>query len=118
MFDNTRLNASQKDQTERLRVMNHLDRSKRPIDPNLLEKVRYSRSRTMGEKMLDGPRLFDLDCQLERIRIRAQFPTFNDEQVEQELRYRHAIARWEKEEGIYQDVGVLDLEELPNGVND
>lgn len=98
--------------------MSDIDRSKRPIDPNLLEKVRYSRSRTMGEKMLDGPRLFELDCQLERIRIRTQFPTFNDEQVEQELRYRHAIARWEKEEGIYQDAGVLDSDELPVGAND
>ncbi|MCX7423742.1 MAG: hypothetical protein NT013_29980 [Planctomycetia bacterium] len=98
--------------------MSHLDRSKRPIDPNILEKVRYSCSRTMGEKMLDGPRLFDLDCQLERIRIRAQFPTFNDEQVEQELRYRHAVARWNDEDGIYQDAGVLDSDELPVGVSD
>ncbi len=62
--------------------MDRLDRSQRPRDPNIIEKVRYSRSRTGGEKMLDGPRLFDIDCVLDRIRIRAQFPTFNDEQVE------------------------------------
>ena len=78
--------------------MNHLDRSTRPVDPNYIEKVLYSRSRTMGERMLDGARLFDLDCQLERIRIRAQFPIFSDEQVEQELKYRLAVARWNEDE--------------------
>ena len=84
------------------------DRTKRPIDPNFIEKVLYSRRRSIGEKMLDGPRLFDLDCELERIRIRAQFPSFDDEQVEEELRYRLAIARQVDEVGIYHDVGILD----------
>ena len=88
--------------------MDHLDRSKRPKDPNIIEKVRYSRSRTMGEKMLDGPRLFDLECRLDRIRIRAQFPIFNNEQVEQELAYRLAVARYENDAGIYCDAGMLD----------
>ncbi|MFM9960957.1 MAG: hypothetical protein ACKV2Q_07010 [Planctomycetaceae bacterium] len=84
------------------------DRTKRPIDPNFIEKVLYARGRSIGEKMLDGPRLFDLDCELDRIRIRAQFPTFDDEQVEQELRYRLSVARQIDEAGIYHDAGMLE----------
>jgi hypothetical protein len=84
------------------------ERARRPKDPNFIAKVLYARSRSIGERMLDGPRLFDLDCQLERIRIRAQFPIFNDEQVEQELRLRLAIARQIDEAGIYSDAGILD----------
>ncbi len=87
--------------------INHL--ANRPIDPNFIEKVMYARSRSIGEKILDGPRLFDLDCDLECIRIRAQFPTFNDEQVEQELHLRLTIARQIDEAGIYRDTGVGDL---------
>ena len=98
--------------------MNHLDRSKRPIDPNFIEKVLYSRSRTMDERMRDGPRLFDLDCQLERVRIRAQFPIFDDEQVEQELKHRLAVARWNEDEGIYRDGGILDVDDLPDEMSD
>ncbi len=98
--------------------MNHLDRSTRPVDPNYIKKVLYSRSRTMGERMLDGARLFDLDCQLERIRIRAQFPIFSDEQVEQELKYRLAVARWNEDEGIYRDGGILDVDGLDDEMSD
>lgn len=98
--------------------MNHINRSNRLIDPNLIEKVKYARSRTIGERMLDGPRLFDLDCQLERIRIRAQFTIFNDEQVEQELKQRLTVARWNEDEGIYRDGGILDVDDLPDEMPD
>lgn len=73
-----------------------------------IDKVLRARRRLIGDKMLDGPRLFD-DCnQMMRGGIRSQFPMYNDEQVEQELRRRLAIQRQIHERGIYQDAGVLD----------
>ncbi|HEY4260948.1 MAG TPA: hypothetical protein VGM98_12340 [Schlesneria sp.] len=82
--------------------------SKALMDAIFVDRVRRARQRSMGEKMLDGPRLFDLNCQIMRSSIRAQFPGHDAEQVEQELRRRLAIARRIDEAGIYTDVGVWD----------
>jgi hypothetical protein len=82
--------------------------SKALMDAIFVDRVRRARQRPMGEKMLDGPRLFDLNCQIMRSGIRAQFPTYDAEQVEQELRRRLAIARRIDEAGIYTDAGVWD----------
>ena len=74
------------------------------MDAIFVDKVRRARLMSPGEKMLDGPRLFDQNCQLMRGAIRSQFPEFDDAQVEQELRRRLAIARRIDEAGIYTNV--------------
>ena len=73
-----------------------------------IEKVLRARRRSGGEKMLDGPRLFEDGCTMMRSGIRWQYPEFNDQQVEVELRRRLAIRRKIDEAGIYQPAGVLD----------
>lgn len=73
-----------------------------------ISKAMTARSRSRGEKMLDGPRLFDDGCQIMKSGIRFQFPHFTEEQVQVELRRRLAIGRLIAEKGIYRDVGVLD----------
>ena len=74
------------------------------MDAIFVDKVRRARLMSPGEKMLDGPRLFDQNCQLMRGAIRSQFPAFDDAQVEQELRRRLAIARRIDESGIYTNI--------------
>lgn len=74
------------------------------MDAIFVEKVRRARLMSPGEKMLEGPRLFDQNCQLMRGAIRSQFPEFDDGQVEQELRRRLAIAHRIDEAGIYTNV--------------
>ena len=74
------------------------------MDAIFVDKVRRARLMLPGEKMLDGPRLFDQNCQLMRGAIRSQFPQFDDAQVEQELRRRLAIARRIDEAGIYTNI--------------
>jgi len=76
-----------------------------------IDKIRRARRMTPGEKMLEGPRLFDQNCQLMRGAIRSQFPEFDDAQVEQELRRRLAIARRIDEAGIYTNVDETSLDE-------
>lgn len=84
------------------------EETKRLMDEIFIDKVMRARQRSIGEKILDGPRLFDTACKLMRSGIRWQFPNFDDEQVETELRRRLAIRRQIDEAGIYRNVGVLD----------
>ncbi len=86
----------------------------RSSDPDYIEKVLLARRTPMGVKILEGPRLFDLNCSQERLSIRSQFPDFSDNQVEDELRSRLAAIRKAEEEGIYFDAGVLDSEDCPD----
>ena len=83
------------------------------IDAIFLDKVRRARRTPIGEKVLDGPRLFDQNCQLMRGAIRTQFPEFDDGQVELELRRRLAIARRIDEAGIYTNVDENNLRGEP-----
>ena len=76
-----------------------------------VDKVRRARRTPPGEKLLDGPRLFDQNCQLMRGAIRSQFPEFDDGQVEQELRRRLAIARRIDEAGIYTNIDETSSDE-------
>ena len=78
------------------------------MDSIFLEKVLRARRTPMDEKILDGPRLFDLNCALARSGIRAQFSHFNDQQVEQELDRRLAIARRIADAGIYRNIEDTD----------
>ena len=74
------------------------------MDAIFIDKIRRARRMSPGEKMLEGPRLFDQNCQLMRGAICSQFPEFDAAQVEQELRRRLAIARRIDEAGIYTNV--------------
>ena len=84
------------------------EETKRLMDEIFIDKVLRARQRSIGEKFLDGPRLFETGCQMMRSGIRWQHPDFTDEQVEAELRRRLAIRRRIDEAGIYRDAGVLD----------
>ena len=89
--------------------MNQIDaETKQLMDEIFIGKVLRARQRSIGDKMLDGLRLFEQGCQMMRSGIRWQFPEFTDAQVESELRRRLAIRRRINEAGIYQDAGVLD----------
>ena len=78
------------------------------IDSLFVGKVRRARETPLEEKLLDGPRLFDLNCQIIKGAIRSLFPNFSDEQVEQEYFRRLQIARAIDSAGIYRDVGLID----------
>ncbi len=78
------------------------------MDAIFADKVRRAQSRSMDQRLLDGPRLFESSCQMMRNGIRSQFPDYSVEQVETELRRRIAIKRQLDEAGIYTDAGVLD----------
>jgi hypothetical protein len=89
--------------------MNESTESLKPLmDSIFIEKALRARRTPMDEKILDGPRLFDMNCSLVRNGIRAQFPNYNDEQVEQELGRRLAIARRIADAGIYRDIEETD----------
>ena len=69
-----------------------------------IERVLRARRTPMDEKILDGLRLFDMNCAMAKSGIRSQFPQFTEEQVEQEFRRRLAIARKIDDAGIYRDI--------------
>jgi hypothetical protein len=71
------------------------------------EKVFESRQLSMSEKILLGPRLFDLEREETCEEIRKQSPEFTDEQVIEEFRRRLAEQRKKDEEGIYVDAGIV-----------
>ena len=73
-----------------------------------LDKALRAGRRSIGDKMLDGPRLFDDCCRLMRSGIRFQFPDYTEEQVEVEFRRRLEIGRRISEKGIYHDAGMID----------
>jgi len=77
-------------------------------DAIFLSKVARARRMPIGEKIMEGPRLFDLTCQRMRDGIRHEFPESDDIQVEQELRRRLRIKRKIDEQGFYQDAGTID----------
>lgn len=89
--------------------MSQVDAETRQLmDSIFIEKILRARRTPMDEKILDGPRLFDLNCALARSGIRSQFPDFDDEQVENELGRRLAIARRISDAGIYRDIEDTD----------
>ena len=77
-------------------------------DAIFLSKVARARRTPIGEKIMEGPRLFDLTCQRMRDGIQHEFPDFDEQQVEQELRQRLRIKRRIDEQGFYQDAGTID----------
>ena len=78
--------------------------TQRLMDSIFIEKVLRARRTPMEEKILDGPRLFDLNCDLARSGIRAEHLDFSDEQVDHELGRQLAIARRISDAGIYRNI--------------
>jgi hypothetical protein len=78
------------------------------IDELFADKVRRAREMPREDKLVEGPRLFDLNCQLMKGAIRSQFPQLSDEQVEKEYDRRLQIARAIDSARIYRDVGLID----------
>lgn len=78
------------------------------MDSIFIGKVLRARRTPMDEKMLDGPRLFDLNCALTRSGIRSQFPDFDEAQVEREFCRRLAIARRIDDGNIYRNIEDTD----------
>jgi hypothetical protein len=70
-----------------------MDPIKHLADEIYRDRVRRARRMTMAEKILDGPQLFDMACRISRCGIRSQFPDADEQQVEELLRQRLAIAR-------------------------
>ena len=78
--------------------------TKQLMDAIYRDKVRRAQETPMDVKILDGPRLFDMNLIMARAGIRGQYPSFTDEQVEQELERRLAIARRIADGRIYRQV--------------
>jgi hypothetical protein len=72
------------------------------------DKVLRARQTPMEERFLDGPRLYDLNCQIICGAISSQFPEFSNEQVKQEYSRRLQIARSIDSAGIFRDAGFTD----------
>ena len=81
-----------------------------PQDPEWVAKVMEARRTPIDEKILAGPRLFDIRCEEARQLIRIDCPEFNDGQVEEELRRWLAIEREEDEAGIYRNLGTFNID--------
>ena len=77
-------------------------------DAIFLSRVARARRTPIGQKIMDGPRLFDLTCERMRDGIRHEFPDFDEHQVERELRRRLRIKRRIDEQGLFQDAGTVD----------
>ena len=80
------------------------DETKQLMDSIYLEKILRARQTPIDVKIMDGPRLFDMNCAMARNGIRSQFPYFSEEQVKQELRRRLAIARSIDDANIYRNI--------------
>jgi hypothetical protein len=75
-------------------------------DELFLAKVAQAKRRTMGEKSLDGERLFHENAVWMKAGIRTQHPEWTKEAVESEYRRRLAIAR-ELDDELFRRVGSL-----------
>jgi hypothetical protein len=88
-----------------IRRMSQLDdETKQLMDSIYLEKILRARRTPIDERIMDGPRLFDMNCAMARSGIRSQYPHFSEEQVKQELRRRLAIARRIDDANIYRNI--------------
>jgi hypothetical protein len=70
-----------------------MEPTKELIDALFRERVLRARRTPPEEKLLDGPRLFDLACRIMRNGIREQYPDADEARVEEILRERLALVR-------------------------
>lgn len=74
-----------------------MEPSKELLDAIYRQRVLRARAMPLEEKLLDGPRLFEMACRITRDGIRYQFPNADDQQVEEILAARIALrARLER----------------------
>ena len=63
------------------------------IDDLFRERVLRARRTPPEEKLLDGPRLFDLACRIMKNGIRDEYPDADEVRVEEILRARLALVQ-------------------------
>jgi hypothetical protein len=63
------------------------------IDEMFRDRVRRAREMPPEEKLLAGPRLFDLSCRIMADGIRNEFPDADEGRVQEIVRERLALAR-------------------------
>jgi hypothetical protein len=92
------------------------ERSMCSIDPEIIQleneifrsKVMRARRMSFSEKFALGAQLFDENMAVMRGAIRSDHPDFTDDQIEDEVIRRLAIARKLEDGDLYRDAGVLD----------
>jgi hypothetical protein len=67
--------------------------TKELVDAIYLDRVCRARDMPPEQKLLAGPRLFEMACNITRAGIRAQFPDADSNRVEEILRERLALQR-------------------------
>jgi hypothetical protein len=70
-----------------------VDPIKELADELFRERVRRARETPPEEKLMDGPRLFDLACKVVADGIRHQYPDADEQQVQKLLAERVALMR-------------------------
>jgi hypothetical protein len=70
-----------------------MNATQRPGFELLMDKVESARRMSFEDKLLAGPRLFDMVCQVMCDGIRMQFPTADEAEVRRMLRERLAVNR-------------------------
>ncbi len=70
--------------------------SKELIDDIYRERVLRARRMAPEEKLLDGPRLFDLACKIMMDGIRHQFPDADEQRIREILKQRSCRSDWSK----------------------
>ena len=70
-----------------------MEPTKELIDDIFRERVHRARRESPEEKLLDGPRLFDMCCRIVADGIRNQFPDADEQRVQEILAQRIALMR-------------------------
>lgn len=70
-----------------------MEPTKELVDELYREEVMLARETPPGEKLIDGPRLFDRVCRIMESGIRDQHPSATDEQVKEMLLDRLRLSR-------------------------
>ena len=70
-----------------------MEPTKQLIDSLFRERILRARRTPPEEKLLAGPRLFDMACRIMKDGIRDEYPDADDAQVNQILRQRPALQR-------------------------
>ena len=88
--------------------MAHTNTDQSLKDQIFADKVRRARETPIEQKILEGPRLFDMNAEIIKGAIRSQFPGYSDEQINHEYFRRLQIARTIDDAGMFRDVGLID----------
>lgn len=73
--------------------VNPMQPTKELIDELYRERVQAARQMSPEDKLLAGPRLFDLTCKIMADGIRDESPDADEQRVQEILRERLALAR-------------------------